>query len=76
MHESFGFDAIRQRLQEGLSRIAGAAGALSGSALTALRRTKIHLATSLSLGDIFQYFTTRGTDAAAGPIARKVPKSA
>lgn len=71
-YESFGFDDIQQNLREGLSRIANAAGALSGSALTALRRTKIHLAASLFLGDIFQYLNTRGTNVAPGPIVQKV----
>lgn len=70
--ESFGFDEIRESLQEGLSRIAGAAGALSGSALTALRRTKMHQAASFFLGDIFQYLNTRGTHAVPGPIVQKV----
>lgn len=71
-YESFGFSDIRESLQEGLSRVAGAAGALGGSALTAMGRTRVHLATSLFLGDIFQYLNTRGTDTAPGPIVQTV----
>jgi hypothetical protein len=71
--ESFGGDAVLDRLSEGLIRIRGAAGRLIGRGATKLLRSKLHENGALFLGDVLTYLNERGeTRADAGPIATRV----
>jgi broad specificity phosphatase PhoE len=71
--ESFGGDQILDRLSEGMIRIQGAAGRLSGRGATKLLRSKLHENGALFLGDVMTYLNERGETADdAGPIASRV----
>jgi hypothetical protein len=70
--ESFGPKRAFLRLREGLGRIGGAAGRLTGSVAIEALRPSLNRSASMFLGDIFVYLQQRQSFGANGPIAKRV----
>ena len=70
--ESFGPKRAFLRLREGLGRIGGAAGRLTGTAAVEVVRPSLNRSASMFLGDIFVYIQQRQRLGRDAPIAKKV----
>jgi hypothetical protein len=71
--EAFGVNEVFDQLSEGLKRIRGAAGRLSGRGAVKLLRSKLHENAALFFGDMMTYLNERGASRDdAGPIATNV----
>jgi hypothetical protein len=66
--EHFGGGPLLEELKEGLSRILGLGPARISAMATTLGRKKVHLGTSMFLGDVLEYLAKRGDRDTFGPI--------
>jgi hypothetical protein len=72
--ETFGAGGLRDKLKEGLSRLAGAVPAAGSALLDRLGRKKLNTTVTRFAGDIFVYLDRRGKPAPGtpGPIVKTV----
>jgi hypothetical protein len=71
-YESFGLSEFLEDLGEAASRIGNVLGDLSGEVATSLGRRGAHMASSVFIGDAFQYLTRRGDRNQPGLIPKIV----